>query len=322
MKMATKNFRDQAKKELRHIPIMPETVTSFLIHKVDGIYLDATFGGGGHSHYFLERFPEIQLYAVDRDPNVAVHASDVSIEYAPRFHFGNKRFSQIDTLAPLKFDGIFFDFGISSLQLDDEERGFSFRYHSPLDMRMNDQEGMSAYEFLRTASREELVTAIRDWGEEIHWRKIVDVILKDRLNLALRFTDTFAALIEKIVPQRRFSHIHSATKTFQGLRIAINNELEEIREALPKAFTLLNPNGRLVVLSFHSLEDRIVKQFFRNCVANKQINEGSGDDSYDFYNKKNFLGKILTKKPIRPDSLEIERNPRSRSAKLRVLEKF
>jgi 16S rRNA (cytosine1402-N4)-methyltransferase len=280
-----------------------------------GDFLDCTFGGGGHSHYFLENFQNIRLFAVDRDPGSEAYARELKESFGERFQFSRIAFSKINTLSLPPLEGIFFDFGISSIQLDDPQRGFSFRCHTQLDMRMDPRGGISAREFLETASRQQLEEAIRDFGEERHWRKVVDLIIKNRGNDVLRYADWFAELVATYLPKDFRENIHPATRTFQGLRIAINGELGEIQRALPSAFSLLTSKGRLVTLSFHSLEDRIVKQFF-NEKAGKALN------CHEKYNDRPSLAKILTKKPIIANKEEILNNHRSRSAKLRALEKF
>jgi 16S rRNA (cytosine1402-N4)-methyltransferase len=294
---------------------MPQEVATYLNLQQGGSFLDCTFGGGGHSRYFLETFPNIQLFAVDRDPDAEMRAHILKQSFGERFQFFNTTFSKIDTLSLSFLKGIFFDFGISSLQLDDPDRGFSFRYHSELDMRMDPRQGISASEFLETADRQHLTEVIRDFGEERHWRKVVDLILRHRGSDVLRYADLFAELIAKNLPKNYHETIHPATRIFQGLRIAINQELEEIRIALPKAFKLLDHGGRLVALSFHSLEDRIVKRFF-NEKAGKAI------DCHEKYNDRQPVAKILTKQPKRPNDEEIFINHRSRSARLRALENF
>ncbi|MDR2372343.1 MAG: 16S rRNA (cytosine(1402)-N(4))-methyltransferase RsmH [Puniceicoccales bacterium] len=298
-----------------HIPIMLCEVAQFLNLQRGGNFLDCTFGGGGHSRYFLENYPNITLFAIDRDPEVVVHAEKLRAEFGNRFQFFTRLFSEIDRIPLPLLQGIFFDFGVSSFQLDGETRGFSFRYHMPLDMRMNPQNGIAVDEFLATADRDQLIEAIRDFGEERHWRKVIDLILAKRGSEIIKYADTFAEYIAENLPKNFHEKIHPATRTFQGLRIAVNGELEEIRNALPKAFEQLDHDGRLVTLSFHSLEDRIVKQFF-NEKAGKAIN------CHEKWNDRSTVARILTKKPITPTATEKINNHRSRSTKLRALEKF
>jgi 16S rRNA (cytosine1402-N4)-methyltransferase len=214
-------------------------------------------------------------------------------------------------------DGILMDLGISSFQLDCDWRGISFRYHTPLDMRMDNDRGISAEEFLRTASEHDLIVAIRDYGEEKNWKKIVRTILENRKDSTMFYGDTFAKIIANCIAKKDPRRIHPATKTFQGVRIFVNDELRSLEMALPIMFDKLAIGGRLAVISFHSLEDRIVKKFF-NQMAGKAI------DRFDASPKQDRLtfGNILTKKPLSPGDDEIRYNPRSRSAKLRVLEKI
>jgi 16S rRNA (cytosine1402-N4)-methyltransferase len=298
-----------------HIPIMLREAAQFLNLQRGGNFLDCTFGGGGHSRYFLENYPNITLFAVDRDPEVVEYAEKLRIEFGNRFRFSTSLFSKIDQLSLPFLQGIFFDFGVSSFQLDNEIRGFSFRHHVPLDMRMDSRNGVTAHEFLATADRDQLIEAIRDFGEERHWRKVIDLILAKRGSEIIKYADTFAEYIAENLPKNFHKKIHPATRIFQGLRIAINGELEEIRTVLPKAFEQLDHDGRLVALSFHSLEDRIVKQFF-NEKAGKTIN------CHEKWNDRSAVARILTKKPITPTTTEKVNNHRSRSAKLRALEKF
>jgi 16S rRNA (cytosine1402-N4)-methyltransferase len=298
-----------------HIPIMLREAAQFLNLQGGGNFLDCTFGGGGHSRYFLENYPNITLFAVDRDPEVVTHAEKLGVEFGNRFQFFTSLFSKIDQLSLPLLQGIFFDFGISSLQLDSETRGFSFRHHVPLDMRMDSRKGVAVHEFLATADRGQLIEAVRDFGEERHWRKVIDLILLKRGSEIIKYADTFAEYIAENLPRNFHEKIHPATRTFQGLRIAVNGELEEIRSALPKAFEQLDREGRLVSLSFHSLEDRIVKQFF-NEKAGKAIN------CHEKCNDRCAAARILTKKPVAPTTAEKIDNHRSRSAKLRALEKF
>jgi 16S rRNA (cytosine1402-N4)-methyltransferase len=298
-----------------HIPIMLREAAQLLNLQGGGNFLDCTFGGGGHSRYFLENYPNINLFAIDRDPKVVAYAEGLGEEFGHRFQFFTGQFSAIDRLSLPLLQGIFFDFGVSSLQLDDETRGFSFRYHTLLDMRMDPRSGIMAHEFLATADRKQLIEAVRDFGEERHWRKIVALILAHRGSEIIKYADNFAQCIAKNLPQKPHKKIHPATRTFQGLRIAVNRELEEIRTALPKAFERLDQGGCLVALSFHSLEDRIVKQFF-NEKAGKAIN------CHEKWNERYPVAKILTPKPIAPAEAEIASNHRSRSAKLRALKKF
>lgn len=309
------NSVDTIRQQFNHTPIMVSEVQKYLALEPGGLFVDCTFGGGGHSKNFLHNFPNIKIIAIDRDPEAECRANVLKKEFDGRFDFFSSRFSKLKDLPIADVDGIFFDFGISSIQLDDPQRGFSFKNHTKMDMRMNSSTGITAHEFLKTASERELIETIRDFGEEKYWRRIVDWILLNRNTDRIVYADIFAQELEKIIPNNFKSKIHPATKTFQGIRIAINQELQEIRSALPDAFDLLKSKGRLVTLSFHSLEDRIVKQFF-NLKAGKAISK------HESFIDRPTLAEIITKKVITPSDNEIKSNPRSRSTKLRALRKL
>jgi 16S rRNA (cytosine1402-N4)-methyltransferase len=291
-----------------HIPVMVHEVCEFLQADRGGVFLDATFGGGSHSKAILEANDRNEIWALDRDPEAEVRAMVFRENYPNRFHFYRKNFSAIDELPKIFYDGALMDLGVSSFQLEALERGFSFRSSSILDMRMDPTSGISAEIFLATASREKLIEAIRDFGEEKYWEHIVSSILSHRGLQETKRSDLLAKLIISCYPLReRFRRIHPATKTFQGIRIAVNQELLELQQALPKIFTQLKIGGHLAIISFHSLEDRIVKQFFKEKAVLSIPKLGTC---------------IPTKKIISPSKEEVVRNPRSRSAKLRILKKL
>lgn len=306
------NVNDQS--NFSHCPVMLDESLSWLNVRSGGIFLDCTFGGGGHSSGILSANENNFVHALDRDPMAEHRANDVALRYK-NFAFYHSNFADIANLQLPEFNGILMDLGVSSFQLDDALRGFSFKHHSPLDMRMDNSSGITAEQFLRYATEQELVVAIRDYGEEIFWKNIVKTIIDHRHDGALSYADTFADLIVRNLPKKH-QKIHPATKVFQGIRIFVNDELRAIECALPLIFQRLAIGGRLVVISFHSLEDRIIKRFF-NKMAGKSV------DRYDSTYQQNRMsyGNILTKKPVLPTEFEINRNPRSRSAKLRVLEK-
>jgi 16S rRNA (cytosine1402-N4)-methyltransferase len=306
---------DKVQSLTSHIPVLLNEVIRWLRPELGGQFLDCTFGGGGHSRAFLSAGEKIFVYAIDRDPAAKDRAREFSLRY-PNFRFYQMNFSETGNLQLPPLNGILMDLGVSSFQLSDDSRGFSFRGHALLDMRMDNSKGMMAGEFLCTADEQDLVIAVRDYGEEKQWKKIVQAILKNRGIKDLRYADVFARLVSSCIPAGEPRHVHPATKTFQGIRIFINDELHALEMALPVMFDKLTKGGRLAVISFHSLEDRIVKRFF-NQMAGKAVDKF--DSSYQ--QDRIVYGNILTKKPDTPDESEINNNPSARSAKLRVLEK-
>jgi len=286
-----------------------------------GVFLDGTFGAGGHSRGLLEMGPEVRVIAMDRDPDAGRRAALLKEEYGARFEFHDMNFADIGKLELEGVDGACFDLGVSSHHFDEGARGFSFRKASPLDMRMDPRRGRSAAEFLETAKEEEIVEAVRDFGEEPAWRKIVRAILENRGTGKLGNTLSFAALIEEVSgkPHGSYRHqrIHPATRTFQGVRIAVNGELEALERMLPAVFEKLNPGGVLAIISFHSLEDRMVKRFMRRMAGRPE--HGRDNRTQE---ERTVRARLIGNKPIRPSEEEIRRNPRSRSAIFRLIEKL
>lgn len=293
-----------------HTPVLLAEVLHFLDPSPGEIYVDATFGGGGYTRAILEAAP-CRVVAIDRDSDAVPRAIPFKEKWGERFDFLHGTFSGLpallSTLALTQVNGIVFDLGVSSFQLDQEERGFSFSKAGPLDMRMSGEEGESAFELLKRASAEELADILYYYGEERKARPIARALVAYREKQPLETTTQLAALVEKIIPRRPGNphkpSIHPATRTFQALRIFVNNELKEIHDALESCRSLLAPQGRLVVVSFHSLEDRIIKQFLKTSPL-----------SSDFW-------EILTPKPVTPSLQETSNNPRARSAKLRAARK-
>lgn len=250
----------------QHISVLMEETIDALDIKPDGIYIDGTFGRGGHSGEILKKLGENgRLQAIDRDPQ-AIKAAQRFADDA-RFSIAHNTFSEIKLVAEEadligKVDGILLDIGVSSPQLDDAERGFSFMKDGPLDMRMNPSAGRSAAEWLAVADLEEITWVIKTYGEEKFGRRIAHKILETRVHTPITSTAQLAKLIDEAVPVKD-KHKHPATRAFQAIRIYINSELEEITTALSASLEVLKPGGRLVVISFHSLEDRIVKQFIK-----------------------------------------------------------
>ena len=282
-------------------------------------YVDATFGGGGHTRAILERFTDANVVGIDQDPAARERAVEIEKDFQGKFRLETRNFSEMGKLHDTDLTGVLMDLGVSSYQLDEAARGFSFRSDAPLDMRMNPQQGQSAADFLENASQGEIETALRDYGEEAGWRKIANAIVGVRGTGILQRTASFADLVEQYAPRPspRRRRIHPATRTFQGIRIAVNRELESLEAALPAAFEKLAPGGVMAVISFHSLEDRIVKRYFR-----KMAGRPEGNHDFRPQDEREVLCGLLTRKPVVPGEEETLRNPRARSAKLRAIRKL
>ena len=304
---------------VRHVPVLLEESLAFLEPGKGGRFADLTYGGGGHSEAILGANDEVELVSFDCDPDAQVRSAKTSSLYGDRFTFHDLSFQEMDEVSsPEDFDGILMDLGISSFQLMEPLKGFSFRLDAPIDMRLNPRVGISAAEFLETASRDSLVRAVREYGEERRWNRVVNAIMDARGTGVLQRTMSAAELVAEAVGGLRVrQRIHPATKTFQGIRIAINGEMEALALTLPKAFRALKPGGVLAVISFHSLEDRMVKRFMRKMSGRPQHR---WDRSV--LDERKAFAKLLNTKIISPSKKEVEANPRSRSARLRVLKKI
>ncbi|WP_105188518.1 16S rRNA (cytosine(1402)-N(4))-methyltransferase RsmH [Pseudoalteromonas sp. T1lg48] len=308
--------------EFQHISVlMTETIDALAI-KPDGIYIDGTFGRGGHSSEILARLGEKgRLQAIDQDPTAIAAAERFAND--PRFSIAHSRFSRLDEVAEAagitgQVDGILLDIGVSSPQLDDAGRGFSFMKDGPLDMRMDPSQGRSAAQWLAEAELEDMVFVFKKYGEEKFARRIATKIIETRAHTEINSTAQLAQLIDEAVPVKD-KHKHPATRTFQAIRIYINSELEEIQTALQASLSVLKPGGRLVVISFHSLEDRIVKQFIKKQSKGEAVPRGL--PLTDAQLKKELTLKAVGK-AIKPSDEEIARNSRARSSVLRVAERL
>ncbi len=313
MNQAQPNFKHE------HITVLLSEAVEHLVLKKDGIYVDCTFGRGGHSKLILEKLNrEGRLIAIDRDKSAYEEGLKIK---DMRFEIVRAHFSEIDEVLEakgiLKVDGVLLDLGISSPQIDEGDRGFSFRFDAYLDMRMDQSKGVTAAELLKKIEQKELEKILKEYGEEKFARRISTAIIKERDEVgSIETTKQLAKIVADHMPKKEIGQDPS-TRTFQALRIYINRELEELKEVLPKILKLLKKDGILVAISFHSLEDRIVKQF---------INDEKNRDTLpsNFPIRSDELPKprlnIVTK-PIRPSEAEVKRNPRARSGIMRVAER-
>jgi len=306
----------------KHLPVMPEEVVESISCSGDGIIVDCTIGYGGHSSLILERYPEIRVLGIDRDSQ--------AVEYSEnRLSFAGKRVSVVHSeFSKLKecvldagfsgVDGILMDLGVSSPQIDNPERGFSFKNDGPLDMRMNKRNPLTAARVLNRCSEFDLADIFYKYGEIKESRRLARAVVRRRKEAPWERTGEFADLCGKIIRSGRKKSIPPATLCFQALRIHVNKELEELENTLKDAVDILNVGGRLVVISFHSLEDRIVKHFFRECA--KECICPPGLPECVCQHMKSL--KILTRKPVTACRDEIRGNSRAACAKLRVAEKI
>lgn len=293
----------------QHVPVLLDEVLNYLNVRPGGVYVDATLGLAGHSSEIARRLgPKGTLIGFDRDPEAMALAGarleelrQELGEEMPEVRLIPKAFSEAASeIAPASLDGLLADFGVSSLQLDEAHRGFSFRADGPLDMRMNTRTGETAEQVVNQEDENELANLIYEFGEERRSRRIARAIVRAR---PITTTAELARVVSAAAPAMKGEKIHPATRTFQALRIRVNDELGEIRTLLESAPSLLKPGGRLALISFHSLEDRLVKDAFREAGRNR-------------------VYEVLTKKPVIAGEEEESRNPRSRSAKMRVAEKL
>jgi len=310
--------------EFRHIAVLPAEVMEFLAPVAGGTYVDGTLGGGGHSALILKAIGGSgSLFGFDRD-KAAIRSAETSLaDCGGRFTPVNSNFSEMEAALAgygvSSIDGFLLDLGVSSHQLDTAERGFSFQQDAPLDMRMDRDRGITVAELLAESSHGELARIIRDYGEERWAGRIASFICKAREEAPLETTLQLADLVKGAIPRKAWEErIHPATRTFQALRIAVNEELASLEKGLAAGVRLLKPGGRGVVISFHSLEDRIVKQMFKGMAGGCTCPR---DFPMCVCSHKPQV-RILTGKPVMAGQKELEENPRSRSAKLRAIEKL
>ncbi len=309
---------------LQHHTVMGREVLSMLVRDHPGVYVDCTLGGGGHTRALLDASPAPRLViGLDRDPACITAAQQWGAPWHERFRaiYGNFRYLKtlLEELGYPCIDGILFDLGVSSYQLDTASRGFSFRRDGPLDMRMDSTQKHTACALVNQASADQLRDTFKTLGEERWAKRIAQAVVAERRHTPINRTRQLADLVARTIPRKAWPRdIHPATRVFQALRIAVNDELQALGEALPQALAVLRPGGRVGVVAFHSLEDRQVKQFFaqeaKSCVCPPRLPQCVCDRQPRL--------KRLTRKPILPSPQEIQENPRSRSARLRVAEKL
>ena len=300
-----------------HRPVMRTEAVRFLAPDRGGIYVDGTVGLGGHAAAILTAGPEARLIGIDRDPQALRYAAARLAQFGDRVRLVHGNYRDLtEILSGLgieAIDGFLLDLGLSSLQLDAPERGFSFRADGPLDMRMDPTQKTSAADLVNAASVEELARILRDYGEERFAGRIARAIVAAR---PIETTGALAEVVRRAIPRRFHERrIDPATRTFQALRIAVNDELRNLQDGLAAGFAALRPGGVIVVISFHSLEDRIVKRFFRKLATPRYESLAPGPPLPP-------QAEVLTKKPLRPSEEEIGENPRARSAKLRACRKL
>jgi len=302
-----------------HVPVLLDEVIAGLQAQRGGYFVDCTVGLGGHAAAILEKIsPSGRLLGIDADPEAIKVSQDKLSDYGEAVTLVNDNFVNLEDICRRyhfhPVDGILFDLGVSSLQLDTAERGFSFHLDAPLNMRFDPEQGLTASDIVNSFSEQELAKLIERYGEERHSRRIARYIVQNR---PIATTVELAHLVEQASGGKR-AKIHPATRTFMALRIAVNSELQNLELALKQTINLLRPGGRLTVISYHSLEDRIVKQFMRSAASSCLCPPGTVVCRCGHVPTL----KLISRKVIKPTSLEIESNPRSRSAKLRIAERL
>jgi 16S rRNA (cytosine1402-N4)-methyltransferase len=306
-----------------HISVLMEQILASFSEMHILTFVDGTLGAGGHSEAILRNHPEIQqMIGIDQDPQALAIAAKRLESWQKKIQLVSGNFSDIDLhldqINQGRVDGMLLDLGVSSMQLDQPEKGFSFSKEGPLDMRMDPSQELTAAEIINTWSEEDLGRIFREYGEEKRWRAAARVIGEARVQNEIHTTLELAEILKRVLWWNKKKGINPLTLIFQALRIAVNRELERIEDVIPKMIQRLKPGGRLAVISFHSLEDRIVKNAFRYAASDKEDTSGIAGV---FLSKEPEV-RMITRKPIVANPDEIERNPRSRSAKLRVVERI
>lgn len=301
-----------------HYSVLKNEVLDLFRDKPLTIYVDGTLGAGGHAEAVLSLHPEIEKFiGIDQDRDALAIAKNRLLPWKEKVVFQQGNFSSVIPELENGIDAILLDLGVSSMQFDRAERGFSFSKPGPLDMRMDQKAPLSAKEVVNTWSEQELGRIIRDYGEEKQWRTAARAIVEARKEAPLQTTEDLVAVLRPLIRRKKGKEINPLTQIFQAIRICVNSELEVIRKVLPKCLEKLKPGGVLAIITFHSLEDRIVKKFFRYAASDKVDTSGLGGVFLD----KEPEVFDLTRKPIIPSLEELEENPRSRSAKLRAVRK-
>lgn len=304
----------------KHKSVLLNEAIEYLNIKEDGIYVDATLGFAGHSSEILKKAKKGFLIAFDKDVSAIEYSRSKLSTIGDNFKIFNTGFINIKEKVleeTTKVDGILFDIGVSSVEIDESSRGFSYMQNGPLDMRMDQSSNLTAEFIINNYSQDELTKIFREYGEEKHSNKIAKKIIEEREKKPIKETSQLVEIIDKCYPYKEKRHSHPAKKVFQALRIEVNNELEELKVALNSSLDLLNVGGRLVVITFHSLEDRICKNIFKENTKINPVVKGMPNIPLDML--PDF--KLITNKPVIPLDEEMKNNPRSKSAKLRVIER-
>lgn len=303
----------------KHTSVLLKEAIDYLNIREDGTYIDATLGYAGHSGEILKQLNKGTLIAFDKDIDAVNYSRTKLSKIGDNFKIYNTGFINIkEVMEDKKVDGVLFDLGVSSPEIDEDSRGFSYMKNSKLDMRMDQNSKLTAYEIVNTYTKEALTNIFRKYGEEKHALKIAEKIEKQRNIKKIETTYELVDIIDKCYPYKEKRLTHPAKKVFQALRIEVNNELNEFEKALKDSLELLNIGGRVVVITFHSLEDRICKNIFKQASEVNEVVKGMPNIPLNLL--PNF--KLITKKPIIPRDEEIRRNSRSKSAKMRVIERI